>query len=247
MDIIENMMDNMNIESDYDSDDDIFVILTEEDRQYAIAHRNYDPAKPLLFESKKPSELVIKTLVCQSIKKKIRCKFSNTCTFAHTYSELRIAPCKNIYCNRKEQGNEEPCPYIHEGESIPSFNARTMMHRLFPTEVQPPLPPPVESKETEFYPPLPPLPPQAQETMLRPQLKTSQQFPLRFPPLHPPLHPPLPPPLPSSLAPQGRTHTPFLQTRVENSKYKTQLCKNKDNCPFGVRCKFAHSFSELRK
>ena len=137
MDIIENM-NNMTIEVDYDSEDDIFVILTEQDKEYAIAHRNFVPQPPPAV--KRPDEALIKTLVCQSIKKKIKCRFGDECTYAHRYSELRISPCKLRFCHWREQQGE-PCPYIHHGESILSFNSRTEMHKHFPTEVQPPLPP----------------------------------------------------------------------------------------------------------
>ena len=138
MDIIENM-NNMTIEVDYDSEeDDIFVILTEQDKEYAIAHRNFVPQPPPAV--KRPDEAVIKTLVCQSIKKKIKCRFGDECTYAHRYTDLRISPCKLRFCHWREQ-QAEPCPYIHQGESILSFNSRTEMHKHFPTEVQPPLPP----------------------------------------------------------------------------------------------------------
>jgi hypothetical protein len=150
MDIVENM-DNMTIESD--SEDDIFVILTESDKEYAIAHRNFVPKPPP--EVKRPDEAVIKTLVCQSIKRKIKCRFGDECTYAHRYTDLRISPCKLRFCPWREE-QAEPCPYIHQGESILSFNSRTEMHKHFPTEVQPPLPPqpPLPSQ-----PPLPKFPP----------------------------------------------------------------------------------------
>lgn len=180
MDIIENMMNNMTIEDDYESEDEIFVILTEEDKEYAIKHLNFVPKVRA-----KPDEAVIKTLVCQSIKKKIKCRFGDECTYAHQYSELRISPCKLKFCPMREN-RDEPCPYIHQGESILSFNSRTGMHKYFPTEVQPPLP----SEE--------PLPPRH-----------------------------TPPPL--------------------SSKYKTQLCLRRNNCPYGLKCTFAHSLFELRK
>ena len=185
MDIVENM-DNMTIDYDSDSEDDIFVILTEQDKEYAIAHRNFVPRPPPAV--KRPDEAVIKTLVCQSIKRKIKCRFGDECTYAHRYSELRISPCKLRFCPWREK-QAEPCPYIHQGESILSFNSRTEMHKHFPTEVQPPLPP--------CQPPLP--------------------FEYKFPP-------------------------PY-----ENSKYKTQLCLKRENCPFGSRCNFAHSLAELRR
>jgi hypothetical protein len=146
MDIIENM-NNMTIEDDYDSEDDIFVILTEQDKEYAIAHRNFVPQPPPTV--KRPDEAVIKTLVCQSIKRKIKCRFGDDCTYAHRYTDLRISPCKLRFCPWREH-QAEPCPYFHQGESILSFNSRTEMHKHFPTEVQPPLPP---------LPPQPPLPP----------------------------------------------------------------------------------------
>ncbi|NDB85869.1 MAG: zinc finger CCCH domain-containing protein [Alphaproteobacteria bacterium] len=196
MDTIENI-ENMTMVSDYDSEseDDIFVILTEKDREYAIVHRNFVPLPPPAV--KRPDEAVIKTLVCQSIKRKIKCRFGEECTYAHRYSELRISPCKLRFCPWREP-RPEPCPYIHEGESILSFNSRTEMHKHFPTEVQPPLPP-MESKTSE------PL---------------VQQF--------------QPPPTPARITP------PY------NSKYKTQLCLKRENCPYGPRCNFAHSLSELR-
>lgn len=197
MDTIENMS-NMTIveEDDYstDSEDDIFVILTKEDREYAIVHRNFVPLPPPAV--KRPDEALIKTLVCQSIKRKIKCRFGEECTYAHRYSELRISPCKLRFCPWREP-RSEPCPYIHQGESILSFNSRTEMHKHFPTEVQPPLPPmPMESKtsETRFQPPV-----------------------------------------------QTRFQPP-----MNNSKYKTQLCLKRDNCPYGSRCNFAHSLAELR-
>lgn len=137
MDIIENM-NSMTIEEEYDSEEDIFVILTEQDKEYAIAHRNFVPQPPPAV--KRPDEAVIKTLVCQSIKRKIKCRFGDECTYAHRYTELRISPCKLRFCPWREQ-QAEPCPYIHQGESILSFNSRTEMHKHFPTEVQPPLPP----------------------------------------------------------------------------------------------------------
>ena len=207
MDIIENM-DNMTIEVEYDSEDDIFVILTEQDKEYAIAHRNFVPQpQPAV---KRPDEAVIKTLVCQSIKKKIKCRFGDECTYAHRYSELRISPCKLRFCPWREQ-QAEPCPYIHHGEGILSFNSRTEMHKHFPTEVQPPLPP--------------------------------------CPPCQPPLPHPLPPCQPPR-QPQPPIHPlprqPPVQFR-EHSKYKTQLCLKRDNCPFGTRCNFAHSLAELRR
>lgn len=191
MDTIENMSNMTMVEDDYDSEDDIFVILTKEDREYAIVHRNFVPLPPP--EVKRPDEAVIKTLVCQSIKRKIKCRFGEECTYAHRYSELRISPCKLRFCPWREP-RPEPCPYIHQGESILSFNSRTEMHKHFPTEVQPPLPP-MES------------------------------------PVQPRLQPPLPP----------------MDHRFQpNSKYKTQLCLKRDNCPYGSRCNFAHSLAELR-
>lgn len=199
MDIIENMMNNMTIGDDYDSeDDDIFVILTEQDKEYAIAHRNFDPSTQPPPTVKRPDEAVIKTLVCQSIKKKIKCRFGDECTYAHRYSDLRISPCKLRFCPWREK-QSEPCPYIHQGESVLSFNSRTEMHKYFPAEVQPPLPPlpPSESKTLEYRPAV------------------------QFPPL-----------------PQ-RTFT--------NSKYKTRLCENGQNCCYGSRCNYAHSLYELRK
>ena len=192
MEIIENMK-NMTID-DYDSEDDIFVILTEEDKQYAITHRNFVPQPPPAV--RRPDEAVIKTLVCQSIKRKIKCRFGDECTYAHRYTELRISPCKLRFCPWREPQNE-PCPYIHQGESLSMFNSRTEMHKHFPTEVQPPLPPiEFESKANE------------------------------------PLH--LPQTVPQYQAPY-------------NSKYKTQLCLKRENCPYGSRCNFAHNLAELRK
>ena len=199
MEIIENMK-NMTIaerDDDYDSEDDIFVIVTEQDKEYAIANRNFVPQPPPAV--KKPDEAVIKTLVCQSIKRKIKCRFGSECTYAHLYSELRISPCKLRFCSWREP-RSEPCPYIHQGESLSMFNSRTEMYKHFPTEVQPPLPKDVsESKASE------------------------------------PLFPPLPPTLPPRTQP------------IYNSKYKTQLCLKRENCTYGTRCNFAHSFAELRK
>mgnify|MGYP006279158847 CR=1 FL=1 len=187
MDCIENIENMTIVEDDYDSEEDIFVILTDRDREYAIVHRGFVPKPPPAV--KKPDEAVIKTLVCQSIKRKIKCRFGEECTYAHRYSELRISPCKLRFCPWREP-RPEPCPYIHQGESLLMFNSRTEMHKHFPTEVQPPLPPmESESKSSE----------------------TTYQ----------------PPPV--------------------NSKYKTQLCLRRENCPYGSRCNFAHNLYELRK
>jgi len=99
--------------------------------------------------TQKPNEAVVKTLVCQSIKKNIKCKFGeDKCTFAHKYTDLKLSPCKLRFCTRYK--GDEPCPYIHTGETILEFNSRNQMHRYFPTEVNPPLP---------STPPLPPTPP----------------------------------------------------------------------------------------
>lgn len=143
-------------------------------------HKRTDEEKGIMFRPRrivaKPDEKVVKTLICQSIKKQIKCKFGNECTFAHKYSELKVIPCKSTSC-MKYRG-DEPCPYKHRDETLLQFALRNKCHTYFPDEVQPPV--------------------------------------------------------------------PGMQIETQ-SKFKTRLCANMNNCRFGSRCNFAHSLQELRK
>jgi len=149
----------------------------------------------------KPDENVIKTLVCQSIKNNIVCRYGNDCTFAHKYSELKVSMCKLKNCNKYK--GFEACPYIHNAETILSFIYRNNFHLYFPDEIQlPQFPPPVPVQEIKnFY--------------REQQFSIINQYDLNY-------------------------------DSNYDSKYKTKLCKN-INCTFGIKCKFAHSLSELRK
>lgn len=105
-------------------------------------HRRSDEEKGIMFRPRritvKPDEQVIKTLVCQSIKKKLKCKFGDSCTFAHRYSEVKVISCKLRQCTGHR--GEEPCPYIHTNETRLQFDLRNQFYRYFPDDVQPPLP-----------------------------------------------------------------------------------------------------------
>ena len=159
----------------------------------------------------KPDERVIKTLVCQSIKKNIQCRFGDNCTFAHKYSELKVSPCKVRFCSTYK--GDEPCPYIHRDESLVSFNKRNNLHQYFSTEVQPPLPP-VQSCPQPYY---------QEQAHRQPSRRQPYQEQARQPCYQEPSRP------------------------MGHSLYKTQLCSNVMNCRFGSRCNFAHSLQELRK
>jgi hypothetical protein len=198
-----------------------------------LGHREHG----IMFRSRryvvKPDESLIKTLVCQSIKKSIKCRFGDNCTYAHKYIELKITPCKGRFCSKYK--GDEPCPYIHMDESLESFKIRNLFHQYFPNEVQPPLPP-----SRQVQPPLPPSrqvqPPLPPSRQVQPPLPPSRQF---QPPSHhsrqvqAPLHHPV--------------HPQPSYSQMYNPQYKTQLCSNIDDCRFGSRCNFAHSFQELRK
>lgn len=105
-------------------------------------NRECSEEKGIMFRPRrivqKPDEQLIKTLVCQSIKKNFKCKFGEQCTFAHKYRDLKITYCKARLCSKLK--GDEPCPYIHMDETAIQFALRNNFHRYFPDEVQPPLP-----------------------------------------------------------------------------------------------------------
>ena len=182
-------------------------------------YKRSDEEKGIMFRQRRftvrPDEKVIKTLVCQSIKKKLKCKFGDEkCTFAHTYRELRETQCKSRICSKYR--GDEPCPYVHSDETRHQFALRNNFHQYFPDEVQLPLeieaPLPAQTPLPHVQPPLPAQPPLPREA-----------------PLH--FQPPLP-------------REGFVQV---NSRLKTKLCGNMGNCRYGSRCNFAHSLQELRK
>jgi hypothetical protein len=126
-------------------------------------YKRTDEEKGIMFRQRRitvrPDEKVIKTLVCQSIKKKLKCKFGDEkCTFAHTYRELRETQCKSRICSKYR--GDEPCPYVHSDETRQQFALRNNFHQYFPDEVQLPL---------EIEAPLPAQPPLPREAPLHVQ------------------------------------------------------------------------------